>query len=456
MPYNGSASWALWKCRRINLPYDVVDCQAMLPVISLGRRSMNKLKLLDLFTGIGGFHLAGKRNGNIETICTSETDPFNIKFIDQNMGLDNAGDISSVAVPLANHPHVHFMEKDLIAVEETGFSTLSIEDFYEGVLDFPDIISGGFPCQDISSANLFGNNAGINGDRSGLVVELLRIIESLEPKYCVMENSDKLPKRGLDFILAEFARMGYIVEFETVAACHFGFNHYRHRTYLAAYLPNSAVALSNKRIFDMVRRRANKKPNQRLPLVHEADVAFKNFATVLDTRSVKLRTKRINSLGNAIIPDIAEAIFDAITRAELNVDKHYASLKLRKSEPYYASLIDESWCIEQQDLFGSDNGSVEMPTRGIMVDGRLYSGSVDRKLNPMKNQYSGMFSTLIRKDGNNNFTTRSRLNRPGKLGGLVGDIMRLGADKGGLNPEFCEVFMGYEKGYTQLKSDMDR
>ncbi|ELA9367441.1 DNA cytosine methyltransferase [Vibrio parahaemolyticus] len=415
---------------------------------------MNTLHCLDLFTGIGGFHLAAQRNGHIKTICTSEIDTYNVAFIDRNLGLDNAGDVSNVAVPLSMHPDTSYAEQDLVAVEETGFTTLSLEDFMEGVLPWPDIVCGGFPCQDISAANTLGNHAGINGERSGLVTEQLRIIEDLEPRYVVMENSDQLPKRGLANILAELNRLGYQVEWETVSAVHYGYPHYRHRTYLVAYLTDSAIAQQNKRVFDVVRRRANKKPDHRFPLLNRAGADIIEMATVENPRSIKLRTKRINSLGNAIIPDIALAIFDAITEAE-NKTKYpvpaQGSTSLHRDEQYHASLIQQHWQRIQTCLF-DDNTDVDcIPSRGLMREGHIYTGPVDRKLNPTKTTYENMYSTLISRDGNNNFTTKSRLNRPGKLGGLIGDLMRLGANKGGLSPIFAERFMGYPDNYTALK-----
>ncbi|WP_432782873.1 DNA cytosine methyltransferase [Vibrio parahaemolyticus] len=411
---------------------------------------MRPMKMLELCTGIGGFHLAGKMNGNIETICTSEIDSYNVKFIDRNLKLDNAGDATHIAIPEAAHPCQELIEQDLVPVEETGFTSLCMEDFLEGVLDWPDLLTAGFPCQDVSPANLQGNEKGIDGEKSGLVHEILRIIENLEPSYCVFENSSNLPKRGLDYILSEFNRMGYICEWETIAACHFGLPHYRHRTYLVAYLPTTAIAKGNRRVFDLARKRANKLPNATIPLAEENPDLIKEWAVVEDTRSIKLRTKRLNSIGNSIVPQIALAIFDAITNAEKAAQAN-KQVKPRKDEKHMATSLTDGWGKAQLDMFSNDTEFVtEMPARGLMINGEIYTGEADRKLNPTKTTYPGLFSTIISRDGNNNFTTKSRLNRPGKLGGLVGDIMRIGADKGGLHPEFCEIFMGYPAGYTEL------
>lgn len=412
---------------------------------------MNNLKMLDLCTGIGGFHVAAKRNGLIETIATSEIDPFNVKFIERNLNLDNAGDASLIAIPRAEHPHQELVDQDLVPVEQTGFTSLCIEDFYEGVLDFPNIISAGFPCQDVTPANTLGNHQGINGKKSGLIHSILDTVESLEPEYAVFENSANLPKRGLDYILGELNRMGYIVEWETIAACNFGFPHYRSRCYIVAYLPTTAIARGNRRVFDLARKRANKQPNAVCPLPAENPELIKELAVVKNTRSIKLRTKRINALGNAIIPEIALAIFDAITNAEFAETKT-KSVKARMSENYMASRLTDGWGKAQLDMFSQTDKEIvtDMPSRGIVINGELYTGAPDRRLNPTKTTYKGLLSTLIAKDGNNNFTSGSRMSRPGKLGGLIGDIQRLGADEGGLNPAFGELIMGYEQGYTEL------
>ena len=417
-----------------------------------GESPMRTLKMLDVCCGIGGFTYAAKQVGNIETICTSETDSYNVKFIDRNLQLDNCGDASLIGVSEGDHPYAKMIEEeDIVPSEVTGFTSLTYQDFLEGVVDWPDIYCSGFPCQDVSQANTQSQGIGIDGEKSGLVHSNLDSIETLEVPYCVFENSNQLPKRGLPYILKRLSEMGYIVEWEIVSAVHFGFPHYRKRCYVAAYLPDTAVAKSGKRIFDSVRRMANKEPNHTIPLAHEDPDYIISAAVVEDTRSIKLRTKRLNSLGNTIIPAIATGIFKAITDAEKALDVTKAP-KPRKGESYVASLLKEGWGKVQVDLF--DESTTEyldsIPDRGIMINRVIYSGEPDPVLNPCYTKYTTLYSTLLSRDGNNNFTTRSRLNRPGKLGGLIGDIMRLGVDVGGLHPEFAEQFMGYPRKYTEL------
>ena len=69
-----------------------------------------------------------------------------------------------------------------------------------------DVVSGGFPCQDISAA---GKGAGITGERSGLWKEFARIIREVRPRYAFIENSPRLTIRGLEIVLADLAKMGF-------------------------------------------------------------------------------------------------------------------------------------------------------------------------------------------------------------------------------------------------------
>ena len=145
--------------------------------------------------------------------------------------------------------------------------------------------------------------------------------------------------------------------------------------------------------------------------------------------------------GNAIIPDIAKAIFDSIIMLD------------NTAENLSNTFFTDSVIVGERDgyEFKLDNKRINvMPTRGVALSDTIYSDGKCELLNVPKQRYEGLFSTLLRKDGNNNFTCKSRLNRPGKLGGLVGEIMAIGADTGGLHPHFCEAFMGYPRDHTAL------
>jgi len=401
---------------------------------------MHRLQHLDMFSGLGGFSFAAQHSGYIDTVLCSETDSFNKRLLDEKLGLDNSGDICNLAVPERFHGEV--TSEDNVPCEETGFSTVTYEDFFEGVIPFPDIATGGFPCQNITSANV-QDDSGIYGEQSSLVNEQLRVIEDLEIPYCIFENAERLNRKGLDYIVAKLTELNYIVEWETISAAAFNYPHYRHRVYIVAYLPNTAVAKKGRAIFDSVRQVAVSKQDEpfKFPLLDESPQWVLDNAVCQTPKSIKLRTKRINALGNAIVPDIAKAIFDAIVSAEKD-----------DSEQGNTYIIDtEVVGTREATAYQIDGKQVKaMPTRGIARGNHIYSNGKCELLNIPKTHYDGLYSTLLRKDGNNNFTCKSRLTRPGKLGGLVGEIMGIGANAGGLHPHFCERFMGYPEGYTAL------
>lgn len=94
-----------------------------------------------------------------------------------------------------------------------------------------DVVSGGFPCQDISAA---GNGAGIDGERSGLWREMARIIGEVRPRFVFVENSPLLVARGLAVVVSDLAEMGYDAEWCCISASDTGAPHKRDRIWLVA------------------------------------------------------------------------------------------------------------------------------------------------------------------------------------------------------------------------------
>lgn len=84
-----------------------------------------------------------------------------------------------------------------------------------------DIITGGFPCQDISMA---GRGEGIKGERSGLWNEMARIIREVRPKFVLVENSPALVVRGLGTVLGDLAEMGYHARWGVFGGAQFRFS----------------------------------------------------------------------------------------------------------------------------------------------------------------------------------------------------------------------------------------
>ena len=114
-----------------------------------------------------------------------------------------------------------------------------------------DVVSGGFPCQDISVA---GNGDGLDGERSGMWREMARIIGEVRPSYAFVENSPMLVTRGLERVLADLTEMGYDSRWGVVSASEIGANHRRERIWIVAHA-NSHKHFRQK-------SRSNGTPNQ--------------------------------------------------------------------------------------------------------------------------------------------------------------------------------------------------
>jgi len=99
-------------------------------------------------------------------------------------------------------------------------------------LERVDLMCGGFPCQDISNA---GKRAGIDGERSGLWSEYLRLVGVLRPRYVLVENVAALLDRGIERVLGNLAALGYDAEWSVVSACSLGAPHTRERVFILAY-----------------------------------------------------------------------------------------------------------------------------------------------------------------------------------------------------------------------------
>ncbi len=122
------------------------------------------LRLIDLFSGIGGFSLGLERSGGFETVKFCEMKPH------------------ARAVLAKNFPGIPCHED------------VTTYDFREGEAD---AISAGFPCQDLSFA---GSGAGLAGERSGLYREVIRALRVVRPKVAILENVAALLSRGLDVV----------------------------------------------------------------------------------------------------------------------------------------------------------------------------------------------------------------------------------------------------------------
>ena len=107
-----------------------------------------------------------------------------------------------------------------------------------------DVVSGGFPCQDISAA---GKGDGLDGERSGMWAEMARIICEVRPGFVFVENSPMLTSRGLGRVLGDLASMGFDARWGVLGADFAGFDHKRNRIWIVANITGDRLERRNNR-----------------------------------------------------------------------------------------------------------------------------------------------------------------------------------------------------------------
>jgi len=241
---------------------------------------MSKLRVLDLFSGIGGFSLGLERTGGFETVAFCEIEEFPRKI-------------------LAKHwPDVPcYRDVRELTAERLAADGITV-----------DVICGGFPCQDISTC---GSGLGLAGERSGLWREFERLVLELRPQFVIVENSPELLDRWLGDILGPLAEIGYDAEWECIPASAVGAPHRRDRIWVVAYA--SSVGQSRPRGLNYA--------------VHSTPLAFGEAAPFVasvqrnampylcgrhDGVPARVARDQLHALGNAVVPQIPELIGRAI------------------------------------------------------------------------------------------------------------------------------------------------
>lgn len=173
-----------------------------------------------------------------------------------------------------------------------------------------DIVTGGFPCQDISLA---GKGAGLAGERSKLWYEFYRIIEETRPKYALIENVAALRSRGLDAILWGLAQIGYDAEWHCIPASAVGAPHRRDRIWILAYAKGS-VSDRIRPVKDEESRRSSDSciiteltKSTQWEVEPNVDRLVNGFSGRVD---------RVKQLGNAVVPQVVESIGRSILAYE--------------------------------------------------------------------------------------------------------------------------------------------
>ncbi len=177
------------------------------------------MNYIDLFSGIGGFALGAYWAGmRFENHYFSEIEPYCVELYQKRF---------PDAIPLGDIREV-----------DCGRLMADAESNQRGVRNGNStenagwIITGGFPCTDISIA---GKGAGIRGQRSGLWFEMWRIIRDLRPRFAIMENVGAIAFRGLTDVLGSLTEIGYDAEWQDIRAEDVGAPHRRERIWIVAY-----------------------------------------------------------------------------------------------------------------------------------------------------------------------------------------------------------------------------
>ena len=102
-----------------------------------------------------------------------------------------------------------------------------------------DVVSGGFPCKDIA---VCGRGEGISGPKSGLWVEMARIVREVRPRFVFVENSPALTSRGLGVVLGDLAEMGFDARWGVIGAHHAGAPHKRDRIWVLAHADSERLS----------------------------------------------------------------------------------------------------------------------------------------------------------------------------------------------------------------------
>ena len=166
--------------------------------------------ICELFAGVGGFRVGFDRlNSGWETTWFSQWEP-------------------GAKTQWAHDCYVHHFGEspDLNGELHTGEDISTVD---KDTIPNHSLLVGGFPCQDISIA---GKGKGIEGERSGLWSEMLRIIGEVRPRHIFVENSPMLVVRGLDRVLGDLSEIGYDALWTTLPASAVGAPHGRDRFWL--------------------------------------------------------------------------------------------------------------------------------------------------------------------------------------------------------------------------------
>lgn len=242
------------------------------------------LRVLDLFSGVGGFALGLERTGGFETVAFVEQAHFQQQVLAKHWP----------AVRI--YDDVRCVTADSLAADGVACS----------------VITAGFPCQDISDA---GRRVGIDGERSGLWREVLRLAGELRPDWLLLENVAAILGRGAGRVLGDLAEIGLDAWWDCIPASFLGYPHERDRWFAIAYpagVRRDEGERSAQEWRRLLRARTLGGPSPWAQAADDDEVRS-GFVRIVD--GLPNHVERLDALGNALVPEIADLLGQSILAA---------------------------------------------------------------------------------------------------------------------------------------------
>jgi C-5 cytosine-specific DNA methylase len=346
-----------------------------------------KLKHGSLFSGIGCAEYASEKAG-FENVFSCEIDPFCTKILQKHY-------------PKSRH-----------------FSDVS----QMGVLPDCDVLTFGFPCQDASCARGVRMKNPLEGERTGLFYEAVRLIRTNPPRVIIAENVAALLSKSGKTVICELAKIGYTVGWAIVTAAQFGGAHKRARVFFIGALGGTALEMS-----------AILKAVHGYPLRYVTPnlERFQDSTPESNRKFWCSEAERVKGVGNGIFIPCLDSLFFAIAP----VFETPAKLAVAPILP--------------RDMFGSEYiAASDLPENGIF-DGRLHGVSIrKKKLGLMA------YNTPLASDGHriSQFSTRAIVKQITENPKAFSGFVQKWCAKYGIKPnaDIFEAVMGLPVGYTKV------
>lgn len=269
------------------------------------------MKVLDLFSGIGGFSLGLERAG-METVAFCEIDEDCQKVLRKHWP----------KVPILKKINDHNCFGDA----RQWLYGQDINDSHTKLIaDEVDLICGGYPCTGHSVA---GKKKGFDNEGSGLWTEYHRLIKELKPKYCIIENSPNLRSTGMGQLLKDCHEIGYNAEWSIISAYSIGAPHQRERLYIVLWRDDIPYCDPFRWwATDLEKKKASswwwaERLFKRSPLFKQAakiESRVLQFDDGVSKELLKSEETKIKQLGNSLLPQIPEMIGRALMEHEREI-----------------------------------------------------------------------------------------------------------------------------------------